>query len=182
MCRGETDAVSAVIQKYARPLYAFIYRQVQHQADAEDILQETWLRMIRHMDKFDPNYTFSSWLFQIAVNLCRDFRRFKWVRLKAFSRLTESQSHEPQTEESPEQKMAAYESTNRLQTLLNALSPKQREVIMLRCLYGFSEQEVANIVKTPKGTIKSRLHHAIEKLKSLLETKHVERNPIMPDR
>ncbi|RME00789.1 MAG: RNA polymerase sigma factor, partial [Deltaproteobacteria bacterium] len=59
MRRGDPDAVAAVIRRHARALHAFIYRHVRNEADAEDLLQETWLRMIRNLDRFDPRYTFS---------------------------------------------------------------------------------------------------------------------------
>ncbi|RME47070.1 MAG: RNA polymerase sigma factor, partial [Deltaproteobacteria bacterium] len=59
MRRGDPDAVAVVIRRHARALHAFIYRHVRNEADAEDLLQETWLRMIRNLDRFDPRYTFS---------------------------------------------------------------------------------------------------------------------------
>ncbi|RME43805.1 MAG: RNA polymerase sigma factor, partial [Deltaproteobacteria bacterium] len=137
------------------------------------LLQETWLRMIRNLDRFDPRYTFSSWLFQIALNLCRDFARARSVRQRAAPLLC-AEAEGKASVETPEGKVIAEERRATLQSILDRLPPRQREVVLLRCLYGYSESEVARIVRSPKGTVKSRLHHAIRKLKSLLEKFHGE--------
>ena len=174
MRRGDGEAVAAIVRRYAHSLYRFIYQQVRNEADAEDILQETWVRMIRGLERFNPKYPFSSWLFQIALNLCRDLGRARAVRQRAVPLLAEQEEEARTRSGTPEQAVIATERRDRLAALLDALSPKQREVVLLRCLYGYSEQEVARIVRAPRGTVKSRLHHAIRKLRSLLEKFHAE--------
>jgi len=125
-------------------------------------MQETWLRVVRSRDRFDPQLRFSTWLFQIANNLCRDRGRRLEVERRGKAKLAEAMRSEVP---------AAHAATPRLDLqmdmpgLLSRLSDRQREVVVLRYFHDHSEREIAQIVGIPPGTVKSRLHQAIRAMR-----------------
>jgi RNA polymerase sigma-70 factor (ECF subfamily) len=154
---GDEPALEELCRRYERPLYQFLYRHTLGR-DVEDLFQETWLRVVRAAPRFDRSRRFSTWLFQIAVNLCRDWRR-REPPLPV----------DPATvEESPGADGAArVEAALDAERLLAALPEPQRSVVVLRLYHDLSEAEVAEILGCPRGTVKSRLHLAMARLASL---------------
>jgi len=149
---GDESALRELLQRYERPLASFIHRHTAGR-DVEDLFQETWWRVVRHARRFDPARRFSTWLFQIAVNLCRDWHR-----------------RTPQAPQELADDLAAPDTRARSEAgadarrLLAELPEAQREVIVLRYFHDFSEEQTADILGCPKGTVKSRLHHALAHL------------------
>jgi len=124
--------------------------------DVEDIYQETWLRVVRAARRFDPSRRFSTWLFQIAVNLTRD-----WQRRPPPEPVDPASMREPVAPDaSPDAALDA-------RRLLAALSESQRAVVILRYYHDLSEEQVAEILDCPRGTVKSRLHQALAHLTAL---------------
>jgi RNA polymerase sigma-70 factor (ECF subfamily) len=154
LATGDDHALRRLLERYERPLSAFIWRNTGGQ-EVEDIYQETWLRVVRNARRFDAKKRFSTWLFQIAVNLCRDWHRHARVASKAVSIPT-------QPSES-----GRVETAIDAERMLAALSPEQREVLSLRYFEDMSQAEVALTLDIPEGTVKSRLHHAIARLAKL---------------
>ncbi len=150
---GESDAVDEIVEKYKRPLFAFILRMINNHATAEDIFQETWLRVIRYVKDFRGDAQFSTWLFQIALNLCRNTMRKKSYR---FVSLDEAETIvvDPGVDD------RRILETERVRKVVTGLSPKMREVIVLRYYHDLNEREISEIVGSPVGTVKSRLHRA----------------------
>jgi RNA polymerase sigma-70 factor (ECF subfamily) len=109
--------------------------------------------VVRHSARFDTTRRFSTWLFQIAVNLCRDWHR----RVPARSEESTDDLVAPDTRPRSE---AAVDAA----LLLAELPESQREVIVLRYYHDYSEEQTAEILGCPKGTVKSRLHHALAHL------------------
>ena len=153
---GDELALRELLRRYERPLAAFLHRQTGGR-DVEDLYQETWLRVVRHAARFDTGRRFSTWLFQIAVNLCRDWHR--------------RPPPEPQLGGDEPQVAALERSDAALDAarLLAALPAAQREVIVLRYYQDLSEADVAAILDIPLGTVKSRLHQAMARLAGLVE-------------
>jgi len=149
---GDDGALTKLIARYRRPLYGFLWRRANH--DVDDLFQETWLRVVRSIHRFDTDRRFSTWLFQIANNLCRDRGR----RGAADRRKREAFSH---TEKAGKDHAGASADALDATTLLTVLSDLQREVVVLRYYQQRSEAETAEILDIPKGTVKSRLHAAI---------------------
>ena len=153
---GDAAAFEELLRRYERALTAFLHRQTGGR-DVEDLFQETWLRVARAANRFDPARRFSTWLFQIAVNLCRDWHRSP-----------PPEPHDPDTLDS-----ATPDSTVRrgaaidAHRLLAALPEPQRAAVLLRYYHDLPEDEVAAILDCPRGTVKSRLHHAMATLKTL---------------
>ncbi len=160
--QGDQEAVSALVQRYSGPLYRFIQRYRPLREDCDDLLQETWISVWTHFRSFDPRRRFSTWLFQIALNHCRDHARRDRVRSRY---RTEAGSMPPRDDTgSPEERT----ESRRVLESIEALPPRQKEVLLLRYYQGFSEKETAEILDCPRGTVKSRLHQATREIRRRL--------------
>ncbi|MGH7858606.1 MAG: RNA polymerase sigma factor [Candidatus Binatia bacterium] len=156
LATGEERALEELYRRYERPLHQFLYRHTGGR-DVEDLHQETWLRVVRSARRFDPARRFSTWLFQIAINLCRDLHR---------RAPDEIEVHDPSAGSGTSSEPVDVRAELRIdaQALLRSLPEPQREVVILRYYHDFSEEEAARILGCPRGTVKSRLHHAIRRL------------------
>lgn len=149
---GDENALRELLRLYQRPLSAFLYRHTGGR-EVEDLYQETWLRVVKHAGKFDGSKRFSTWLFQIAVNLCRDWHRRRSL-LEPSGRPSEPGSAD----------VNHVETTLDAEALLARLPENQREVVILRFFHDMSEQEMSVVLDCPRGTVKSRLHNALTRM------------------
>lgn len=157
LAAGDEGALRELVRRYEGPVYGFLSRHTGGR-DVDDLYQETWIRVVRSAARFDPGKRFSTWLFQIAVNLCRDRAR------RATPEPTGLDGIELTARDSAEATDAALDARR----LLRSLPEAHRSVLVLRYYHGFSEDEVAEMLDCPRGTIKSRLHYAIARLKELV--------------
>jgi RNA polymerase sigma-70 factor (ECF subfamily) len=155
--RGDEDALSALITRYRKPLYGFLWRRVD--GDVDDLFQETWLRVVRSRHRFSPQRRFSTWLFQIANNLCRD---------RARRRAAERRRREGFGQTAPTHTGPPSGARIDARRLLSQLSDAQREAVVSRYYEGHSEAETAALLGIPRGTVKSRLHAALARLRQEL--------------
>lgn len=169
MAVGDETALAALMSRYERPLYAFLVRHVGAGADADDLFQETWIRVARHAGRYDPARPFTTWLFQIAVNLCRDRARRRAARPEEVHADPAGDAGTVAAGDDPEQSFVRAERAADVRTALAALPDAQREVVLLRYHHELSEEEVAAIAGIPRGTVKSRLHAALKRLRALLQ-------------
>jgi RNA polymerase sigma-70 factor, ECF subfamily len=162
LARGDGRALADLVGRWDRRLHAFLARYTvgQPEQSLEDLRQEAWLRVVRAADRFDLQRRFSTWLFQIALNLCRDQGR--------------RASEPPISPEAAERALAdgagdrSPDAALDARTLLAQLPEAQRSAMILRYYHGFSEEETAAILECPRGTVKSRLHQAVARLTALL--------------
>ena len=150
---GDESALRELMRRWERPLAHVLHRHTGGR-DVEDLYQEVWLRVVRAADRFDSGRRFSTWLFQIAINRCRDWHRRR------------------PPEPSPGVEMAAPadphpDAALDVAGLLARLPEAQREVVVLRYFQDLSEAEMADVLEIPRGTVKSRLHHAMARLNEL---------------
>jgi RNA polymerase sigma-70 factor (ECF subfamily) len=158
---GDGRALEELCRRYERPLYQFLFRHTGGR-DIDDLYQDTWLRVVRAAGRFDPQRRFSTWLFQIAVNLSRDWhRRPPPETVDPIALDTDSRNV------APRDAMVASEAALDARRLLADLPEAQRAVVILRYFHDFSEDEVAAILDCPRGTVKSRLHTAMAHLIAL---------------
>jgi len=150
---GDGRALEELCRRYERPLHRFIFRHTGGR-DVDDLYQETWLRVVRAARRFDARRRFSTWLFQIAVNLCRDWHR----------RPPPEPVDPAGIEATREGTAAAADAALDARRLLAALPEPQRSVVILRYYHDLGEEEMAEILGCPRGTVKSRLHHAMARL------------------
>ena len=158
---GNDEALALLMDRWRAPLYGFLTRRVGDASD--DVFQESWIRVVRARDRFDPERRFSTWLFQIANNLCRD----RWRRLSARGRALEAVTRESVATRVPQSDPDVREPDT-MRTRVLTLPEKQREVLVLRYYQDLSEAEIAEALSIPKGTVKSRLHTAVKSLREVM--------------
>src|SRR5437773_10970496 len=152
VAEGDRRALEELCRRWDRPLFQFIHRHTGGR-DVEDLYQETWLRVVRAARRFDPRRRFSTWLFQIAVNLCRDWRRRPPL-----------EPVDPAAAEARAGAPAATDAALDARRLLAALPDAQRSAVILRYYHALHAEAVPAILGCPRGTVKSRLHHAMRRL------------------
>lgn len=163
--RGDREAVALLVRRHSPRLYGFIRRYHPDRDDCDDLLQETWIRVVSSLDRFDPRKSFSTWIFQIAVNLCRDLARRERTRSAFRNSVRETRNgFTGMTAERKAESMRAMQAIERLPI-------EQKEVLLLRYYHGLAEAEVAEIVGCPRGTVKSRLHQAVKAVRGSLRVK-----------
>jgi RNA polymerase sigma-70 factor (ECF subfamily) len=149
---GDGAALAELCMRWERSLYAFLQR-CHAGDDADDLFQETWLRVVGAAQRFDPERRFSTWLFQIALNLVRDLGRRR-------ARSGPDPGLDPADDADAERLDRVIDARR----LLDSLPEAQREVVVLRLFADRSEEECAEILGCPRGTVKSRLHLAVRRL------------------
>jgi len=156
---GDESALAPLVERFRGPLYGFLARRAG-EADADDLFQETWIRVVRSRERFDPARRFSTWLFQIANNLCRDRARRRLVRERHRIEAQAEARGDPALRAAP----ALGEHLD-VRERLGRLPERLREVLVLRYWRDLSEKEIAEIAGIPQGTVKSRLHAALKALR-----------------
>ena len=162
---GEKDAVGILFERYKAQLYTYAYSQIQNRYTAEDIVQTTFLRVLKSIDKFRDDQNFKGWLFTIARNLVRDHFRSLSVRVKRTRGL--DQIKEPSIEDrGADQAIMAKESSKILHQLLNQLDSEKREILTLVKLNEMKYKEVAKITGLKESSLRIIVFRAIKELKS----------------
>ena len=170
MFAGDEEAARELLERYRRPLYSLLYTLTRSTEDADDVFQETFLRAIRAGRSYDSSRKFKPWLYAIALNLARDLARRRQLPQDPKTALPEVLEHKAQEggkQDSTEDVVARSRLLNRA---IDVLPEEQRTVVVLRFFHGLKEAEIAEAVSIPGGTVKSRLHHALKKLRELVST------------
>ena len=160
--RGELRAFDTLYERHSRPLFNFIRRLLRDESLAEDVFQETCMRVLKNAGRFDPRSRFRTWLYTVAHNLCMDELRRRRRRMS----IPAGELPGPLPAPDPHERLVGGEYAQRL---LGGLKPDSRAVVVLRVLHGYSQEETARIVGVPVGTVKSRLHHALKQLRRMAE-------------
>lgn len=155
LAAGDDGALVELLRRYDRSLSGFLYRR-NGGREVEDLYQETWIRVVGNAHRFDPSRRFSTWLFQIALNLCRD-----WQRRQA-AELAPAAGPAAATDDGIDREIDAAR-------LLQRLPEEQRDVVILRYYHDLAEREVADILGIPPGTVKSRMHNAVKAMAAIVE-------------
>lgn len=174
---GDARAFHTLVQRHRQAVYNFILRYVGHRQRAEDVLQETWLKVVRSSTEYEPKARFTTWVFTIARNLCVDSARKESYRqadsldapVGADDEGRElSQLVADEGAAGPDR--AAYNVRLRplLTTALAALPMEQREVFLLREYSGIGFKEIAEVTGVNENTVKSRMRYALEGLRKRL--------------
>jgi len=163
--RGEVWAFDLLYERYRGPLYSFILRLTQDSAQAADVYQDTFIRVLQRAERYDSRHRVSTWIYTIAHHLCVDRLRVRRPEVP----IEQVAEMLPAADEGVEAKMECREQADRALRALGTLPPEQRAAVLLRVVHGYSQQEAAQIAGVPEGTIKSRLHYALEKLRQILE-------------
>lgn len=174
---GDEAAFEMLYRKYEKPVLDFIYRMVMIADEAENLCQETFFRVVRARKNYQVTATFKTWLFQIALNLCRDRQR----RMKHRSHLSLSARVRAQNDRDAElqdvladpsldlvRRVETAELGALVQRAVAALPEAEHLVVVLKEYQGLEFSEIAEIMDCPVGTLKSLNHRAHEKLRKTL--------------
>ncbi len=175
--QGDNYAFDLLVKRYKDPLLNFVFRFLGNANDAEDVVQETFLRLFKNKHYYKEIAKFSTWIYTIAGNLAKTELR-KRRRKKFFSIHQHTQDERdfelPDTNATPDEATDAQITDQMIQAAINKLSPKFKEVIILRDIQGFSYEEISEVIHVPLGTVKSRVNRARLKLQQDLR-------PLMPE-
>lgn len=163
--QGDVRAFDALYERRRGMLYRFILRSVSDRANADELYQETWSRLIASRARYRVESKFTTWLLQIAHNLIVD--SFRRARPQAGAEETETVLRELEVTESdrPDQVLGEFEQRRRLQLALEALPCEQREAFVLRVEGGLGLEEIAAVTGAGHETVKSRLRYAFAKIR-----------------
>jgi RNA polymerase sigma-70 factor (ECF subfamily) len=165
---GDADSFNELILRWERPIYALAYRTIGREEDARDVCQETFLRAFRALPGFRGQAKFSSWLYRIALNLCRDWirkqRRAPVVQMPEDVDLLEmAAAAEPS--ETIEDLVARKDLTRAVERVMAQLPEEQRTAIVLKEYHGLTFQEIADLAGCPLSTVKTRLYQGLSVLR-----------------
>ena len=171
---GDTDSLSVLVSRWQQPLYRFVYRMLPRREDAHDVCQETFLRILKKADRYRPGSRFSTWMYQIEFNLCRDQarRRKRWGLIIAerheFDEQERPADTKPPSYGDPLQEVEREETTRVVQRAMRELPQEQREVLIMKEFEGLKFREIAEILDCPESTVKSRMYYGLSGLRSVL--------------
>ena len=161
---NDRAAFNEIVLRYKSKIYNYIHRMVQSASDAEDLTQETFVRAYLSIHSFQSKASLNTWLFRIATNLCIDFSRKHKTRINPLSLSSEEEGEGtqeiPDSGFDPQRILLNKELGKQLEEALCRLPEKLRTALLLYDLEGLSYDEIAQIVGTPLGTVKSRIYHA----------------------
>lgn len=165
---GDARAFRLIVERHHRGVFQFIMRVVNAEADAEDLTQETFARAYVYIDRFDPTYRLSTWLYRIALNLCRDHLRSAKRRERPVEPNCPSLDSRDHVA-GPEERAASLHDAARLNRALGTLTDSYREVIILKDLEDFSFLEIAAITGCSVTGLKIRAVRARAAMRKQLE-------------
>ncbi|MBI4721259.1 MAG: sigma-70 family RNA polymerase sigma factor [Chitinivibrionia bacterium] len=173
-CReGRTDLLDVLIERYKTELYSLCMRLARRAPDADDLFQDTWVRVMKRLDGYSSEQRFKPWLFAICVNRYRDLYRWRkrWGRRRSGGEDPADIRLSPMAgnESDPEQRAVAEENMTAARRAIDALEDALRLPVVLHYFEDLSTEEIGRILEIPQGTVKSRLHAARGKLRGALE-------------
>lgn len=173
---GDNGAFDRVYQTYRPGLFGFLVRMSKRQHVAEDLLQETWLRLARHAGALDPDTRLGPWLFTVARNLFVSWQRWHLLDLERVAELGRLAPPD-ESVRSPFEIAAANQAERELERALARLPPHHREVILLVAVVGLEPAEAAAVCELPPATFRKRLSRARAQLARQLE-RHADLVPL----
>lgn len=175
---GDKESFNQLILRWERPIYALAYRVIGRDEDARDVCQETFLRAFRALPGFKGQAKFSSWLYRITLNLCRD-----WIRRQKRTPIVASPegldivelAAEQGPVESIEDLVARNQLSETVAVAMRELPEEQRTAIILKEYHGLTFQEIADLQGCPLSTVKTRLYQGLSVLRRDLEARGMTR-------
>jgi RNA polymerase sigma-70 factor (ECF subfamily) len=175
---GRETAFRELVRRYERPVFSLVFRMVRDRETAEDLAQDAFIKVLNHIDKYSPEFKFSSWLFKIANNVAIDWMRRKrldTVSMDGSPHATTAAEVEATTfdlaaqQESALDEMEARELGTEIERAIAHLRPEYRACIMLRHVEGRRTRRSPTTLDLPLGTVKTYIHRARHELRRTLE-------------
>ena len=163
--RGDPRAFDRFFDRYGDALLGHLTGMIGDRTGAEDLLQETMIRVWRKIEGYREQGAFRAWVFRIATNLAlTELRRARYER----AGMEEAGRADARENSNPEREWIGKEREERLEAALLSLPDDQRAVMLLRIRRGMGIREIAGILSVPEGTVKSRIHYAVRRLRLAL--------------
>ena len=171
--QGDEFAFKALYRKFSRTVYTVAHHMVGNHHDADEVLQETFIRVFKNLARLRSPQAFTAWVYQITVNLCMDYRKVRTRnRWESLENNDERTSHfELATAKwvrNPQQVLENKELLNRITAAIDALPAQQKAVILLHEVEGLSKKMISEILECSLVTVRTNLHHARKKLRKNL--------------
>lgn len=175
--QGREAAYRELIRRYQRPVFSLVYRMVRDRELAEDLAQETFIKVLNAIDSYRPEYKFSSWIFKIANNAAIDQLRRRGLNTLSLDGSPHAESADAieattlQISDGAENQLdevASRELGSQIEVAINQLRPEYRSCIILRHIDGRPYEEIAEMLDLPLGTVKTYIHRARNELRILL--------------
>ncbi len=174
---GDRRAFAELVELYKDKIYHLGYRMLNQKQEAEDIVQETFLRVYMNLEKYDENQKFSTWIYRIATNLCIDRLRKRKPSYSIDAEVTDGEGTDwhamlASNEAGPDEELILSETQDNIREAIQTLPPKYKTVVILRYLHDMSLQEISDVLEMPVTTVKTRVHRGREFLRKKLESEY----------
>jgi len=171
---GDRRAFAELVELYKDKIYHLGYRMLGNRQEAEDIVQETFMRLYSNLHRYDENQKFSTWIFRIATNLCIDRLRKRKLTYSLDAEVNDGEGNDyyammSSDEDTPEKQVIVSETQRQIRKVIDNMPDKYKSIIVLRYLQDLSLQEISDVLDMPITTIKTRLHRGREYLRKKLE-------------
>ena len=157
---GDRSAMSQLIERHSRRVRDYINMMVKDRDVADDIFQETFIKVYINLHRYRPDYTFGQWVYTIARNTFIDYVRRRQEDLPIDERFAAPASNSP----TPEESFINLQQRRQIEHYLERLSPRYRELIVMRFFDEYSYEEIAAKLSLPLGTVKTQIHRAREQM------------------
>lgn len=179
VCRakdGDQKAYAELMQRYKDSIYFMAVKMVNNKDDAMDLTVETFGKAFENIEKYKPDFAFSTWLFRIATNNCIDFIRKKRLNVVSLQALSEDDGEEKQFQVrseglNPEETSIKKQENEKLKNIVEQLPSRYRTLIILRYYDELSYEEIARQLDIPLGTVKAQLFRARDLLANIMNRK-----------
>ena len=172
---GDEELFGELVRRHQRQIVNFIYRMVGDSDVALDMSQDVFIRVYQALDRFDPRYRFTTWIYRIASNCAIDRLRRHQPATVSLDAPTSPDSNVrklqiPSGDQDPRESLESKETMQRLEAAIRRLPPSYRRLIVLRHVNSLRYEQIAAVTRLPLGTVKTQLHRAKQQLRRLLET------------
>jgi RNA polymerase sigma-70 factor, ECF subfamily len=170
---GDTDAFRVLVERHSRPLFRLAFRMTGNRQDAEDVVQDSFLRAYRQLGKFDERASFGTWLYRIAVNCSLDLVRSRKRRSEHMtpvdSEMEDPVLSLPAQDPTPDRLAMSGEVRERVAEAMNELTASERTAFVLRHFEGMCIEDVSQVLGCQPGAAKHSVFRAVQKLRRALE-------------
>lgn len=153
---GDNVAFDYLFDRYREAIHRLFVQRTGSRTDADDLLQETFIKVYIRIHRYNPVYTFGQWVYTIARNTFVDYVRKQQDDLPIDERFASPPSNIP----TPEENIIRQQQRNQIERYLDRMTPRYRELIVLRFFDELSYEEIADKLALPMGTVKTRIHRA----------------------
>ena len=161
---GDEKAFEHLFTRYREAIRQLLQQRAGSADDADDLLQETFIKVYLHLDRYNASYTFGQWVYTIARNTFIDFVRRRQDDLSIDERFSAPPSPAP----TPEESVIRLQQRAQIEHYLDALTPRYRQLIQMRFFEEYSYEEIAEKLQLPMGTVKTQIHRARERMCDLI--------------